>query len=103
MAKQSAPAEFDAPASRTVEQNAHGALDAERNISLKDSFRLWPKAILFSFLLSLAIVMEVRNTTTQIVTRKSLMVLSTGLRYQLDGELLRLSELPAAVRQRGRW
>lgn len=66
MAAKSPHAEIDPPAteaSRPLEQSADGALDAERNISLKDSFRLWPKAIIFSFLLSLAIVMEVRDNT----------------------------------------
>lgn len=97
MAKQSTHAEADVPASRPVEQNADGALDAERNISLKDSFRLWPKAIIFSFLLSLAIVMEVSITPPNCYPNKSSDSF-LGLRHQLDGQLLHLSELPAAVR-----
>lgn len=35
------------------------AIDAEREMSVKDSFRFWPKAILFSFVISTAIIMEV--------------------------------------------
>jgi MFS transporter, SP family, general alpha glucoside:H+ symporter len=37
------------------------ALKIEREMSVRDSFRFWPKAILFSFVLSLAIIMEVNQ------------------------------------------
>lgn len=35
------------------------AMQNERQMSVRDSFRFWPKAILFSFIISLAIIMEV--------------------------------------------
>lgn len=35
------------------------AMQNERQMSVRDSFRFWPKAILFSFVISLAIIMEV--------------------------------------------
>jgi SP family general alpha glucoside:H+ symporter-like MFS transporter len=34
------------------------AIDNERQMSIRDSFRFWPKAIAFSFVISLAIIME---------------------------------------------
>lgn len=46
---------------------AHGAgeastaLQIERDMSMRDTFRFWPKAIFFSFMLSLAIIMEVSS------------------------------------------
>lgn len=38
------------------------AIKTEREMSLRDTLRLWPKAILFSFFLSLAIIMEGYDT-----------------------------------------
>lgn len=35
------------------------ALNNERQMSVRDTFRFWPKAILFSFVISLSIIMEV--------------------------------------------
>lgn len=35
-------------------------VDAERDMSIRDAFRIWPKAIAFSFIISLTIIMEVR-------------------------------------------
>ena len=37
---------------------AQQAIVNERDMSLRDTLRLWPKAILFSFFLSLCIIME---------------------------------------------
>ncbi|KAH7160990.1 alpha glucoside transporter [Dactylonectria macrodidyma] len=39
------------------------AVDTERGMTVKDSLRLWPKAIIFSFLISLAIIMEGYDTS----------------------------------------
>lgn len=36
------------------------AMRAEREMTIRQSLRFWPKAILFSFVISLAIIMEVR-------------------------------------------
>ena len=38
------------------------AIKTEREMTLRDTLRLWPKAILFSFILSLAIIMEGYDT-----------------------------------------
>ncbi|KAF6826058.1 MFS maltose permease [Colletotrichum plurivorum] len=38
------------------------AMQIERQMSVRDSFRFWPKAILFSFIISLAIIMEGYDT-----------------------------------------
>ena len=38
------------------------AINNEREMSLRDTIRLWPKAILFSFLISLCIIMEGYDT-----------------------------------------
>ncbi|EXF80193.1 sugar porter family MFS transporter [Colletotrichum fioriniae PJ7] len=38
------------------------AMQNERQMSVRDSFRFWPKAILFSFIISLAIIMEGYDT-----------------------------------------
>ncbi|KAH7368721.1 alpha glucoside transporter [Plectosphaerella cucumerina] len=38
------------------------AIDNERQMSIRDSFRFWPKAIAFSFVISLAIIMEGYDT-----------------------------------------
>lgn len=38
------------------------AIKNEREMSLRDTIRLWPKAILFSFLISLCIIMEGYDT-----------------------------------------
>lgn len=38
------------------------AINTERDMSIRDTLRLWPKAILFSFFLSLAIIMEGYDT-----------------------------------------
>ncbi|KAM0272187.1 hypothetical protein ACHAQH_008810 [Verticillium albo-atrum] len=38
------------------------ALDNERQMSIRDTFRFWPKAILFSFVISLSIIMEGYDT-----------------------------------------
>lgn len=35
------------------------AMTAEREMTIRQSLRFWPKAILFSFIISLAIIMEV--------------------------------------------
>ena len=35
------------------------AMQVERDMTLKDSLRFWPKAIIFSLVISLAIIMEV--------------------------------------------
>lgn len=39
--------------------DAGAAINIERQMSVRDSFRFWPKAIGFSFVISLAIIMEV--------------------------------------------
>lgn len=38
--------------------DAATAINNERQMSVRDSFRFWPKAIAFSFVISLAIIME---------------------------------------------
>ena len=38
------------------------AINIERQMSVRDSFRFWPKAIGFSFIISLAIIMEGYDT-----------------------------------------
>ena len=35
------------------------AIDNERAMSLRDTFRFWPKAIAFSLIISLTVIMEV--------------------------------------------
>ena len=42
---------------------AHEAIRNEREMTVRDTLRLWPKAILFSFILSLAIIMEGYDTS----------------------------------------
>lgn len=56
--------EADAPAiSHGHEDITDLAMQVERDMTLKNSLRLWPKAILFSLVISLAIIMEVRLFT----------------------------------------
>lgn len=51
----------EAPAtSHGYEDVTDVAMQVERDMSLKDSLRFWPKAIIFSLVISLAIIMEVR-------------------------------------------
>lgn len=44
------------------EGEAITAMQIERQMSVRDSLRFWPKAIMFSFVISLAIIMEVSRT-----------------------------------------
>lgn len=44
--------------------DANIAVGTERGMSVRDSLRLWPKAIVFSFFISLAIIMEVHSPLT---------------------------------------
>lgn len=44
-----------------IEGGATVPVDTERDMTVKDALRLWPKAILFSFLISMAIIMEVNT------------------------------------------
>lgn len=48
--------------SSSDEDVTQAAIKNEREMSLRDTFRLWPKAILFSFLISLCIIMEGYDT-----------------------------------------
>lgn len=45
-------------------------VDSERDMSLRDAFRLWPKAILFAFIISLTIIMEVSTYHTHTNTKR---------------------------------
>jgi len=42
--------------------NLDGAIANERQLSFRDTLRLWPKAIMFSFVISLAVIMEGYDT-----------------------------------------
>lgn len=54
-------AHVGAPAASSGAGEATTALQIERDMSMRDTFRFWPKAIFFSFMLSMSIVMEVSN------------------------------------------
>lgn len=47
-----------------VLDDANIAVGTERGMTVRDSLRLWPKAVIFSFFISLAIIMEVHSPLT---------------------------------------
>lgn len=96
------PAPYDL-GSEAVPTVSHGepddaitAMNNERQMSVRDSFKFWPKAILFSFVISLAIIMEVRCPRPRRPASSDLTVL--GLRYALNEQLLRISFLHGTFR-----
>lgn len=59
--KQKAPGVDAAASSQEIEDATTLAMRLERQMTVRQSLRFWPKAILFSFIVSLAIIMEVSS------------------------------------------
>lgn len=52
-----------APAAHTATDETNAAIDNEHNMTVRQSLRFWWKAVLFSFIISLCVIMEGYDTS----------------------------------------